>query len=96
MSKDFAQYILHQRDAGNMCLHKSGTYLSRILWLKLFLILQQSSSINTAKMVQILEIMPAIVNVSNMKPIYPPMECPDRIIDVVISCRIHANVVFAL
>jgi hypothetical protein len=47
-------------------------------------------------MVQILEIIPAMVNVSNMKPIYPPMKCPDTIIDVVISSRIHANVVFAL
>ncbi len=88
--------ILHQHDAGNMCLHKSETHLSRVLWFKPCLILQQSSTINTAKMVQMLEIIPAMVNVSNMKPIYPPMECPDRIIDVVISSRIYANVVFTL
>jgi len=37
--------------------------------LKLFLILQQSSTINTTKMVQILEIIPTIVNLSKMKPI---------------------------
>lgn len=66
--------ILHQHDAGNVCLHKSETHLPRIFWFKPFLILQQSSTINTAKMVQILEIIPAMVNVSNMNPIYPPME----------------------
>jgi len=79
-----------------ICARTKEAHLPRIFWFKLCLILQQSSSINTAKMVQILEIIPAMVNVSNMKPIYPPMECPDRIIDVVISSRIHANVVFAL
>jgi len=52
--------------------------------------------VNTTKMVQMLEIIPAMVNVSKMKPIYPPMECPDRIIDVLIPSRIYANVVFAL
>jgi len=88
--------ILHQHDVGNMCLHKSETHLSRILWFKPCLIMQQSSTINTAKMVQILEIIPAMVNVSNMKPIYPPMEYPDLIYDELISSRIYANVVFAL
>jgi hypothetical protein len=47
-------------------------------------------------MLQILELIPAIVNVSNIKPIYPPLEYPDMIIDALISSRIHASMVFAL
>ena len=37
--------------------------------LKLFLILQQSSTIRTAKIVQAIEMTPAMVNASTMKPI---------------------------
>ena len=88
--------ILHQHDADSVCLHKSEAHLPRIFWFKPCLILQQSSSINTAKMVQILEIIPAMVNVSNMKPIYPPMDCPDLMYDELISSRIYANIVFTL
>ena len=47
-------------------------------------------------MVQILEIIPAMVNVSNMKPIYPPLEYPVLIYDDLISSRIYANIVCTL
>jgi len=52
-----------------MRMHKIETYPYLVFRLRLFLILQQSSTIRTAKIVQMLDTIPAMVNVSKMKPI---------------------------
>jgi len=49
--------------------HTIETYPCLDLRLRLFLILQQSSTIRTAKIVQMLDTIPAMVNVSKMKAI---------------------------
>ena len=58
---------------------------------RLLLILQQSSRIRTAMVVQIVEIKPAIVNASNMKPIISSVNVRHFVMIDQKACRIRAS-----